>query len=286
MVLAVVLAGCSETPASATAPSLTPQPIATPRATASPEVSPTPIEPTSTPGAACQGGAPATAFEPDSIVCVVDGPLQVRSRPSTSGDSLAFEPFQAGQLLFVIDGPVEGSGSTWYLVEDTPGSHERADGWVAAAGTDGTPWLASASVSCPADPSLQDLALMDPIQRIHCYQDREFTFSGPVEGGAICGDGVVIESPAWMAWCTTTLWWGTSPKGIIVAIPPDLADEAGTVEPDIGFEATITAHMDDPVARTCVPHQGFESDYELLNPGTVLACRAIFVATSIQRVTP
>jgi hypothetical protein len=35
-----------------------------------------------------------------------------------------------------------------------------------------------------------------------------------------------------------------------------------------------------------VPYEGVEADYELLNPGMVLVCRSMFVATSFQRITP
>jgi hypothetical protein len=292
LVMAVALAGCAGTPPSTSPTSLPSQvPIATPVSTTarSPEVSPTPTEPPSTPLPACEGGAPTGPFEPDSIVCVVEGPLRVRSRPSTSDDSLKFEPLlQTGHLLFVIDGPAEGSGYTWYQIQETPGSFGRAAGWVAADAKDGTPWLAQASMPCPADPSLQDLQAMDALQRLHCYHAREFTFTDTVIAGPMCGDGNFLKSPTWMAGCGSTFWWGERPyQGAIVAIPPDLADDVGPVElPEGRFEATITAHMDDPAARTCLPYEGLETDYELLNPGTILFCRSMFVATSIQRITP
>jgi hypothetical protein len=237
----------------------------------------------------CQAGAPATTFEPDSIACVVEGDLRVRSRPNTSEDSVKLEPLlQTGQLLFVIDGPAEGSGYDWYLIQTTPPRFfGRADGWVAAAAKDGTPWLASASVNCPADPSLQELGSMEAVQRLHCYHAREFTFTDTLIAGPNCGDGGVLESPTWMRGCGSTFSWGERPSDLVVAIPPDLAGNVGDVElPDGRFEATITAHMDDPAARTCQPYEGVEADYELLIPGTVMACRGMFVATSIQRITP
>lgn len=212
--------------------------------------------------------------------------MVLRSRPSTSDESVIFEErFQTGQLLFIIDGPAEGSGYTWYLVQDTPGWLESADGWVAAAARDGTPWLATASVPCPPEPSLEDLAALDPMQRIHCYHSRDFTFTDTLTAGVMCGAGVVLKSPTWMAGCRSTFYWGRD-AGLIVAIPPGLAAAVPTVEPEVSFEATITAHMDDPIAQTCVPYEGFEADYDLLNPGTVLACRSMFVATSFELITP
>jgi hypothetical protein len=296
-VTAVVSAACSGTASSSTAPSATAKaaiasPASTPAAPTptsaqSPEVTPTPVEPTSTPQPPCEGGTGTGAFEPDAIVCVIEGPLRIRSRPNTSDDSVMLEPLsQTGERLFVIDGPNVGSGYSWYLVERTPGYLQRADGWVAAAARDGTPWLAVASVTCPAEPSLSDLASMDPMERIHCYHAREFTFTDTVVAGPMCGDGSVLKSPTWMAGCLSTFFWGGTNSAAILAVPPNLAGELGDVEPDVSFEATVTAHMDDPAALTCIPYEGVEADYELLNPGTVLICRTMFVATSFERVAP
>jgi hypothetical protein len=230
-----------------------------------------------------------TAFEPDAIVCVVQGPLRVRSKPNTADSSVKFEELlPAGELLFVIDGPAQGSGYDWYLIQDTAGTSDQSEGWVAAAAKDGTPWLVSATVTCPADPSLRDLASINAMQRIHCYHAQDFTFTDTVTAGPSCGDGDILKTPTWMAACGSTFYWGQRPfNNLVVAIPPDLADDVGEVElPDGSFEATITAHMDDPAARTCRPYEGFEADYALLTPQIVLRCRSMFVATSLERVTP
>jgi len=120
------------------------------------------------------------------------------------------------------------------------------------------------------------------MQRIHCYHSREFTFTGTVQAGPMCGDGVVLKSPDWMAQCLSTFSWG---RDLVVTVPPSLVDKVGDVDPEVSFTATITAHMDDPVARTCLPDKGFEADYELLNPGTILLCRTMFVATAFERIS-
>lgn len=288
VITGVVVAGCAGGSA-ASAPTPTPNgSIATPSPTmtASATVQASPVKPTPVPPAACLGGAPATAFEADSIVCVVEGPLGIGPRPGLTGASDQFEPLAAGDFLFVIDGPVEDPEYTSYLVQRTPGQLERADGWVAAAAPDGTPWLAVASIDCPASASLEDLAGMDAVRRIHCYHDQAFTFTTNLVWGPNCGDGVVIESPAWMAGCGSTFWWGHDGSELVVAVPPDLQGLVGVVEPEQTIAATVTAHMDDRAALTCKPHDDLEADYELLNPGTVLACRGMFVATSIERLTP
>jgi hypothetical protein len=197
---------------------------------------------------------------------------------------MKLEPLlETGQRLFVIDGPKDGSGYGWYLIEKTPVLSPIADGWVAAAARDGTPWLAVATVDCPADPTLAQLGSMDRLEQLHCYHDREFTFTDMVVAGPMCGDGGGFKSPTWMAGCTSTFFWGRPNSAATLAVPPSLANELGEVEYDVSFEATVTAHMDDPAALTCVPYEGAEADYKLVNPGTVLLCRTIFVATSFKR---
>jgi hypothetical protein len=159
------------------------------------------------------------------------------------------------------------------------------DGWVAGGAKDGTAWLALAAVTCPAAPSLQDLASMDPMERLHCYHTTEFTFTGALVAGYMCGDGNVVQSPTWMVSCLTVFSWG-SRSTALVAVPPALADKITDVEVDVPFQATVTAHMDDDQAQLCVPHEGVETDYALLNPGVITFCRTMFVATSIERIAP
>ena len=71
--------------------------------------------------------------------------LRVRSEPRVADDSIKYTPLLPIYTeLRVLDGPVKGSGYTWYQVEpvgfslyDGPGQ-----GWVAMAGKDGEPWIA------------------------------------------------------------------------------------------------------------------------------------------------
>jgi hypothetical protein len=248
--------------------------------TAQTEAPPTPLPP-------CPAGAPATTFKRDAIVCVAAGPLRLRSKPSTADDSVKFEPLlQTGQRLFVMDGPTNGSGYGWYQVQATPGTPGFGVGWVAAAAKDGTPWLALVSVSCPPTPALRDLVAMDAMERLHCFGSRAFTFTDTVTWGPMCGDGVILESPAWMAGCASMFWWGGNGSGLVVGVPPELATFADEVEPDAGFTATITAHMDDSIAGSCKPSLFENDDVALRTAGVVLVCRTTFIATAFQRVSP
>lgn len=104
-------------------------------------------------------GPPFLLAAGDWTVVLVDG-LRVRSKPSVEPDSVKYSPLlRKGMALTVLDGPVYGSGYWWYRVSvgmDTPCSWEEqaagvcflgftnaptADGWVAAADHNGTPWI-------------------------------------------------------------------------------------------------------------------------------------------------
>jgi hypothetical protein len=84
-----------------------------------PPPSPIPSGPPPTPAlpGSTAGPTPA-AIRPDSFVMVVTDDLRVRTKPEVSDASVRLEPLLwKGALLFVIDGPVEGSGYWWYLVQ-------------------------------------------------------------------------------------------------------------------------------------------------------------------------
>jgi len=121
----------SPTPSQATLPATpTAAPSALPPATPAPTPTETPV-----------------ALDPlvGKVVVTVSDNLVVRSEPRVSDDSIMYEPWlPTGTELTVLDGPVSGSGYAWYRVKPISlylmGGHD--DGWVAAAGKDGEPWIA------------------------------------------------------------------------------------------------------------------------------------------------
>ena len=136
----VLVAGCgssgpSPSPASSTVPLPAPtSSIEVPGSTASPALPPTPTP------------KPRDPFLGQVAVTVSDN-LRVRSEPRVADDSIKYEPLlPLGTELRVLDGPVSGSGYTWYKV--APVSFAMSDGagsgWVAMAGKDGEPWIALA----------------------------------------------------------------------------------------------------------------------------------------------
>ena len=154
LLFGVVLAACASapvtpTPAGSSAPAPSPSPASTFGSTASP----TPSTPT-------PAASPATT---DSLVgetvVTVSGNLVVRSEPRVSDDSSMYQPWlPLGTELTVLDGPVNGSGYTWYKVAPVSfaGLSGPGYGWVAMASKDGDPWIALAAG--PTGPSGVELA--------------------------------------------------------------------------------------------------------------------------------
>jgi anti-sigma factor RsiW len=110
----------------------------------SPVASPIPTEPV--PSSATET-APASSPSPvddgplragEIAAMVSDGVLVIRTQPGTGADSAIFKTkIRPGQRVVTIEGPVEASGYPWFRVR-----LGIIEGWVAAAGRDGEPWLA------------------------------------------------------------------------------------------------------------------------------------------------
>jgi WD40 repeat protein len=117
---------------------------ATPSATPTPApLSPSPIPtPQPTPGET----APAISMPPidegplhagDIAAMVTDGRIVIRTKPDTGPDSAIFKTkLYPGQRVETLEGPVEGSGYSWYRVR-----LGDIEGWAAGASLDGEPWL-------------------------------------------------------------------------------------------------------------------------------------------------
>jgi serpin B len=102
------------------------------------------------------------------VVVTVSDDLVVRSEPRVSDSSEMYKPWlPLGTELTVLDGPVSGSGYAWYRVKPISlylmSGHD--DGWVAAAGKDGEPWIAlpGAAVAEPAGVELVRADVARPI---------------------------------------------------------------------------------------------------------------------------
>ena len=117
-------------------PSMSPAP-ASPSQTSIPTASP---EPTPTEGAPTLSMPPADTgplHAGDVAAMVTDGRLVIRTKPGTGADSAVFKTkLYPGQRVLTLEGPVEASGYPWYRVR-----LGMIEGWAAAAGLEGEPWL-------------------------------------------------------------------------------------------------------------------------------------------------
>ena len=157
LAIGVLVAGCSSaaTPSPPAAPTAPPTPV--------PSAAPTPVASASLPSASASTPLPsptASVIDPfvGKVVVTVSGDLVVRSEPWVGADSAMYKPWlPLGTELTVLDGPVSGSGSSWYRIEPISlhllGGND--DGWVAAAGKDGEPWIALPGAAAAEPPNVE-----------------------------------------------------------------------------------------------------------------------------------
>ena len=301
----LVLAACNAGPATTSAPpSSASSPSASPSTRATEEPAPStsaPRMPSAEPKASVPGDS--VPIPSDAYARVVTNDLRVRSKPGVSDDSTKLEPLlQEGELVVVVDGPVQASGYDWYQVHpvipidtDTP---RPPFGWVAAAGKDGEPWIEPATVDCPAAPAdaygLTNLgADQEMFYGITCFSGQELTIEARLVAPEIqCG----AETP----WTVEPLWLDFCGGPGHALVPLDVAEAYYSPAFAPGVDLSIAAHQDDefeewpiveargmfdhPAAMTCRNTTGYEMP-GLLEPdpaSTIFNCRARFVVTSIR----
>lgn len=111
---------------------------------------PSPMPPAS-PSEPASASPRPSGIKPGTVVETLVPDVRVRSRPRVV-DSDRLEPvLPAATKLYVLDGPVAGSGYEWFWVAQLS-STELPDGWVAAGGRDGEAWLGPSRYACPARP--------------------------------------------------------------------------------------------------------------------------------------
>ncbi len=198
-------------------------------------------------------------------------------------------------MLFVIDGPVAGSGYDWYRI--APASFGNGDdqnefrywgdagpiGWVASADRDGTPWIVGAKADCP-DPaaSNEGLAVVErlgPLVALSCYGDESIRFHAKLSGpGFIDGFGEGAQpDPMYPG----TYW--AAPLSVddyatfgTVLDPARFPNGKADISPDTVWN--VVGHFDDEAAATCGIN-GKSDDQSVA--AIILTCRTTFVVTDL-----
>ncbi len=215
-----------------------------------------------------------------------------------------------GTTLYVIDGPVAGSGYDWWRVAlvdevlidgpvfgwvyDAP-----AYGWVAGADLDGAPWIGGSDFVCPDPPT--DFASLVKVSEgvaLGCFSRQPITVRARVVEPGIGIDGPGLR-PQWFAWgngpiflvdpqAATTLFSDKVAKGICDAACLMLhLDPAAGIDPiPVDKVVDATGMFDHPAARYCQePSATVPADFAdetVWAPS--IACRFAFAVTGLTVV--
>ncbi|MEA2608490.1 MAG: hypothetical protein QOJ75_733 [Chloroflexota bacterium] len=278
--------------ASASMPSAAPS--TTPMLTASPEPTPD-ATPDPTPDATPLASLTSGPLRVDGLALVVADELRVRSAPGTGDRSVVRgEPITKGREVFVVAGPVSANGYDWWQVQALTGLAHF--GWVASAARDGETWLAYASMACPRDTSLTDLARIGGARSLVCYGRSDLRLRAFRE--QFCGDGTAAGSgsPDWI--------YGVFSGDRLLARKEKAGEELapeiyGRAHPSLLKSAAeffgcndagtgwfdLTGHFDDPVSSQCRfvdsdPTTGEPVDQEAAL--SITDCRQRFVYTELR----
>ncbi len=268
------------------------------------------------PSASAQPSVDATIEPPaevtvDELARTTVGNLSVRAEPSTAAERLGDLP--AGVATFVIAGPVDAEGYTWYRLisagSRAPCSGETSQflctswvGWVAGITPEGDRWLMPFDPDCPPGRDTTTYLSMDAVTRLACAGNDDWRLVAYLAqpGGRGCFP-VWLVDPFWMdPSCALFFPQPVQSEFDIDGslqgfIPPELGacGPGGCPFDELrGSWVEIVGHLDDPVAEMCTStlnqSQGFEEapfdppDSDL----TVFGCRLNFVVTEVMATTP
>jgi hypothetical protein len=244
----------------------------------------------------------AFGLRPDTAALAVTDGLRMRSGPEISDASLKLQPLlRKAQAMYVVDGPVEGSGYAWYQVY-VPSAN--LVGWVAAASKTGEPWVAPVAWQCTlgASPQAITAQLSYELMHVACFRGRQFTFEGRIDTHPMSAEQrkhycpgaepVARFAPPWLndrAHCdfglrpmTDDRDTGSYDLSSGSVFHPKARDSvralmARSVTTGMPIHVRVSGHLDDPDARSCT-----RADL----PAVVasLRCRRIFVITEVLRL--
>jgi hypothetical protein len=234
----------------------------------------------------------AFGIRPDTVAVTVESDVRVRTRPEVSDASIKLEPLLAkGDALYVIGGPVEGSGYRWYEVF---APRSGLAGFVAGGSKDGQSWIESRPLRCHTGGSGDNEYVSAELFRLACYKGREFssraTLAAVTTDGLRCPDVLPyaidpywLQNPLACAYEFGTGDTGGSPgvsSGVLYptleGIPEKLL--ASAADPKVGVEVIATGSLDHPDSRACTA-EGYEPPPPI---ALHLECRSTFVITELR----
>jgi hypothetical protein len=247
---------------------------------------------------------PTTTIGPGDVVATLVPDVRVRSKPRVTDDSFKYDPLlPSGTKLYVLDGPVAGSGYDWFWVAPLA-SNELPLGWVAAAGRDGEAWLGASDFDCPKVPGdLRSVLALPRAVGPACFPRVPITFKARLfDCNCDATPGSDWISPSWLFSFGGPLMVDAS-----AVRPSSAADDSSYSRRDLlldpagqapdplpvgryveGDEWTIppvvevTGMFDHPAAATCTweSHDPVAAEQLPLDPPVSL-CRLEFAVTKI-----
>jgi len=215
-----------------------------------------------------------------------------------SGASKKLDPLlQSGQPVFVVKGPIAGSGYHWYEVQPLGGAQtfpRLPFGWVAAADKTGEPWISGGGFVCPTTPkTFAAFFALEPLAWVACFGRKSMTFPARLaDPEATCGVDIGwTVTPDWLAsTCPQPKFIVFDPKSnensIYSVIDPGLDTSAFRPGPEMKewIAVNVTGHFDHKAAPTC---KGISTEPTVAVPigrdEIITGCRATFVITGIKR---
>ena len=232
-------------------------------------------------------------LRPDMIAITVQSELRVRDLPEVSEASKRLTPLlRMGDALYVIDGPVAGSGYDWYEVY---APRAELTGWVAAAGKDGEDWISPVDLGCTMGASPDPIvdSIGHELMHLACYREIELSgirFLGRPEGdGLRCPDTFEwLLEPDWLdiqLMCGYEFRQDVEDTGVADLISqgilhPSIADipEALLADQPGGLLVEVSGRLDHPDTRQCIGVGTNSPPPELVQ----LQCRTRFVITEMR----
>jgi hypothetical protein len=248
---------------------------------------------------------PGTLVRPrvDALAEVVTDDLRVRSEPGLeAGSKVLHRKLMRRDVAYVVAGPVSASCYDWYQVYvpyDPAHDRDEAFGWVAAAATDGEPWLVGGQKICPDRPrSVSDLAGLPITVGLACFAGKRLTFDAWLGAYETCGmsEGWTVK-PRWLGdpcagndgmWIADRRIHDASDFGANEPVTAVFAPKVDTSRlhpgnpPKTWIPVRVTGIFDHPAAQTCHGVADW-AEVPITDGQAVLQCRAEFVITSITR---
>jgi hypothetical protein len=210
---------------------------------------------------------------------------------------------ELGTVGYVVDGPTEADGFSWYLVSamglppnsgcagpvlNDPYNCPAWFGWLAGTSVGGDEWLAPYGPDCPTEPLTATSVILGRtnLDRLACFGSASITFRAywPETSGGSDGSCAAQDEPSGWLYCQsandTYVTIDEAEVGTTVSVDP----ASGVSMPARGTWVELRVHLDDPAADGCDEAAAVADDGGRSPEQHVIECRALMVVEAVQAV--